>query len=204
MNVVFKVFSLFIMLFFNIDNCFADTDNKYLNFFEPPDMVMAKISPAGESIVAIRYKNQHQQVTLINAVSKKESLLLDLQGIYKESASISQLAWIDEQHIAAQLVVTKKGIEDLLDTKTARRLLIIKKPEASQKTEIYSVRTKGWLVNPLSEQQGIFLYAKSSLYSKVYQLNVNKLAREGKKLNKLSKVDGGQLKASNEVKSISG
>jgi dipeptidyl aminopeptidase/acylaminoacyl peptidase len=169
-----------------------------------PNMVIAKISPDGRFIVALKYQETQQQLTLINAVTREEILLLDLQGVYKKNASVSKLSWIDEQHIAVQLAVTKKGIEDLLDTKSSKRLLIIKKPENKQNPQILSVRTKGWLVHPLPSEQGVLLYAKSGLYSKVYKINVNALALEEERLNKLSKVDGGQFKTSNEVKRIAG
>jgi dipeptidyl aminopeptidase/acylaminoacyl peptidase len=175
-----------------------------LDFFAMPDMVIAKISPDGKSIVALKYQKTQQQLILIDAVTKEEILLLDLQGVYKENASVSKLLWIDDQHIAVQLAVTRKGIEDLLDTKSSQRLLIIKKTENKQPPKIFSVRTKGWLVHPLPAERGVFLYAKSGLYSKVYKISVNALAIEGKKLNKLSKVDGGQFKTSNEVKRTSG
>ncbi|MDP7592981.1 MAG: prolyl oligopeptidase family serine peptidase [Litorilituus sp.] len=174
-------------------------------FFSMPDMTMAKISPEGKSIATIRHQNNKQQITVIDSNTFAEITLIDLAGLFKEKASISELVWIDEHHIAAQLVEVKKGVENLLNTKKSSRLLVIKKPSNTQeKVAVYSVRTKGWLVHPLQEEQGKFLYAKSSIYSKVYKIDVNKLAIEGKKLNKLSKIDGGQFKKSNQVAEING
>ena len=206
LSITLKIIANFILIYLLIvQPCQAIPLANEVNFFTEPDMVMAKISPNGHSIVTIRYQeDQQQNLTLINTDTFSKSVLLDLKEVYKKSASISKLVWIDEQHIAAQLVETKKGIEDLLDTKSSRRLIIIKIPTNNQKAKVFSVRNKGWLVDGLSRENGVFLYAKSGLYSKVYKINVNKLAIEGKKLNKLSKVDGGQFKASNEVKSIAG
>lgn len=174
------------------------------DFFALPDMVTAKVSPDGHNIAAIRYRNEHQQISLIDTKTQKERLLLAVTDKYKEGTSISRIVWLDSQHVAAQLVEVKKGIEELVDTQSSRRLIIVKIPSEQQKIKIYSVRTKGWLVNPLPSEPGVFLYAKSSLYSKVYKVNIAKLAFEGKKLNKLSKIDGGQFKSSNEVTSITG
>lgn len=168
-------------------------------------MTMAKISPDGNAIATIRYQEDSQQITVIDAETLAETVLINLAGFFKGEASISEFVWIDNQHIAAQLVEVKKGVESLLNTKKSSRLLVIKKPASDQdKIKVYSVRTKGWLVHPLQAEQGKFLYAKSSLYSRVYKIDVKKLAFEGKKLNKLSKVDGGQFKKSNQVAEIKG
>jgi dipeptidyl aminopeptidase/acylaminoacyl peptidase len=202
LKITIKVVCLCLVAFISI--CYAENDKENLEFFSMPDMTMAKISPNGQFIATIRFQKDKQKVTLINTDTLAESLLLNLDGFFKEKATISQIIWIDDQHIAAQLVEVKKGIEDLLNTKKSQRLLVIKIPSLNKKAKVYSVRTKGWLVHPMQEEAGTFLYAKSSIYSKVYKINVNKLAVVGKKLNKLSKIDGGQFKRSNEVSDIYG
>ena len=195
-----------VLLFFVCCSCNLATEIKNVSpFFSMPDMTMAKISPNGSSIATIRYQEESQEITIIDTNTLAETVLINLAGFFKGEASISEFVWIDDQHIAAQLVEVKKGVESLLNTKKSSRLLVIKKPVTQQdKIKVYSVRTKGWLVHPLQAEQGKFLYAKSSLYSKVYKINVKKLALEGKKLNKLSKVDGGQFKKSNQVAEIKG
>ena len=183
----------------------ANEDLLAAKFFNMPHITMAKISPNGNFITAIRYDNTQQKIVLINTKTLNETLLMDMKGVFKENSSISKLAWIDNDHVAAQLIEVKKGVEDLLNTKNVRRLIIIKKPNKRLETvKIYSMKTKGWLVHPLPFENDNFLYAKSSLYSKVYKINVEQLAVEGKKINKLSKVDGGQFKKSNEVAKITG
>jgi len=208
MNLIIK--KVFILGLFSLFSLFISTSNAAEDklaeaFFSMPDMTMAKVSPNGKHIAAIRYQGKKQNIVLIDSSNLAETLLVDLSGVFKKKSTISELVWIDNQHIAAQLVEVKKGVEELLDTKQSRRLLVIKTPNANTpKTQIYSVRTNGWLVHPLPLEQGTFLYAKSSIYSKVYKLNVNKLAIEGKRLGKLSKIDGGQFKKSNEVAEITG
>jgi len=205
-NMLFKKAFSTVFIFFLC--CFSSSAVEIKSaspFFSMPDMTMAKISPDGSSIATIRYQEESQQITVIDTETLAETVLINLAGFFKGEASISEFVWIDDQHIAAQLVEVKKGVESLLNTKKSSRLLVLKKPSSNQeKIKVYSVRTKGWLVHPLQAEQGKFLYAKSSLYSKVYKINVNKLALEGKKLNKLSKVDGGQFKKSNQVAEIKG
>jgi len=174
-------------------------------FFKMPYMATAKLSPNGKFIAAIRYQNTQQKIVLINTETLNESLLMDMKGAFKKNSSISELVWIDNQYIAAQLIEVKKGIENLLNTKNVRRLLIIKRPvDSLGSTQIYSIKSNGWLVHPLPEEKNTLLYAKSGLYSKVYKIKVDLLAIEGKKLNKLSKIDGGQFIKSNEVVKITG
>ena len=174
-------------------------------FFAKPDMTTAKLSPNGKFVATIRYHQDKQRVMLFDVAAKSEQLWLDLSEFSDKESSVRRLVWIDNDHLAAQFYEKRKGQEDLLDSKTASRLLIFKRPaDANAKPAIYTVRTPGTLVHSLPEQKGQFLYAKMGIYSKVYRLNVAKLARNGKKLSKLQKVDGGQFRKSNEVAKVSG
>ena len=174
-------------------------------FFSLPKMTLAKVSPDGLFVVTISRRDEKQVITLVDTNTRKESLLLDLEAFSSQKGSISQLEWIDNKHIAAQFTAVKKGIDELIESKKAHSLLVLARPEQIGKlAKVYSIRTNGWLVHPLSDEANNFLYAKSGLYSKVYKIDVTKLALHGLRLNKLSKVDGGQFKKSNEVKRVEG
>lgn len=175
------------------------------DFFQRPSLVMAKVSPKGQHIARVEFHDQKQRLSVQNITTDKVTELVDIEQLSdNDKASLQRVVWLDEQHIAVQLVESKKGIEDLLDTKTVRKLLIVKLPQQNQAPIIYSVRTKGWLVNPLSKQAGTFLYAKSGIYSKVYKIAINKLAPYKKRLGKLDRIDGGQFKKSSQVADVTG
>ncbi len=183
----------------------ANTTLSAQDFFTYPDMVLAKINPKGNLIASIRYKNEQQILTLINRETNTERTLIDVKDYAKNNASIKRLVWIDDTNIAVQFVEIKKGLEDLLDTKAVSRLLIVAvSPRNVATTKIYSVRTQGWLVDPLQDEAFKFYYAKSGIYSKVYKLDVRKLLPDKKKVSKLTKIDGGQFKKANQVIEISG
>ena len=55
--------------------------------------------------------------------------------------------------------MTKKGVEDLLDTRRRQFLLSIELPINDIPLVIKSVRTPGWLVNSLPAEADAFLYA---------------------------------------------
>ena len=168
-------------------------------------MVLAKINPNAELIAAIRFEKEQQKLTLINSNALAEQTLLDVTQYAKNKGSIKQLIWIDNQNIAVQFVEVKKGLEDLLDTKLASRLLIINIPiKQPLKVKIYSVRTRGWLVDPLIKEPNFFYYAKSGLYSRVYKIDVRKLLLDKAKINKLTKIDGGQFKKTNQIIDVKG
>lgn len=173
-------------------------------FFTAPNMVMAKISPNGETIAVLNLVDKKQQLVAVDTKTNIQTELIDLKSLNKGKSSIASLIWLDDDHIAAQLVENKKGIENLLNTKTSRRLIIVKKAKDNTLAKIYTVKTNGWIVHALPKNKNEFLYAKSGIYSKVYSLKINELNEEGKKLNKLSRVDGGQFKKSNEVAEIDG
>ncbi|WNC67678.1 prolyl oligopeptidase family serine peptidase [Thalassotalea nanhaiensis] len=179
----------------------ASIDTKL--FFQHPDMLQAQISPNGENIAALRFINDTQNIVLIDSDTKQQTLWLNLAEFSKFEAKISNIAWIDDNHLAAQFIEIKKGVAGLLDTKSVQRLLILQRPDNEQ-VNVFSVKTKGSLIHPLPERANEFLYAKSGLSSKVYTLKIDKLALHGKKLSKLHKVDGGQFKKSNEVVSLKG
>lgn len=182
-------------------NAFAGVDTHL--FFQRPDMSLAKISPNGKQIAALRSLNNSQKIVLIDSKTKQQTPWLDLTELSQSESKISNIAWLDDEHLAAQFVEIKKGVEGLLDTKAVQRLLILQQPKNEQ-VKVFSVKTKGSLIHPLPGQVNEFLYAKSGLSSKVYTLKIDKLGIHGKKLSKLHKVDGGQFKKSNEVVSIKG
>lgn len=174
-------------------------------FFKDSDMLGAQISPAGAQVVAIRYTANGPNVTLFDSESLSESILLDVNEFTPKDASIRALRWIDDKHVAAQFIEIKEGIKDLLDTRQKRYLLIIKiSDDISKPHTVLSVRTDGWMINPLPREKGMLLYAKTGLYSKVYKIDVTKLLPHKKKINKLTRIDGGQFKKANEVVSLEG
>lgn len=174
-------------------------------FFSPPDMVTAALSPNGEKIVAIRVSDGVQKLVLINALSGKEITLLDAKQYTDNEASIHQLAWIDNRYLAVQFSKIRDGIEDLLDTQVTKRLLVVDTSNSIDDPQhVLSVRTNGGLVHPLRDTNNQILYAKSGIYSKVYRIDVSKLASDKKILGKIDKVDGGQFTQSNEVRSVEG
>lgn len=174
-------------------------------FFQDSDMLSAQVSPSGTKIVTIRYTEKGPKVTLFDSQSLSETTLLDVNEFTPKDASIRALRWIDDNHVAAQFLEVKEGVKDLLDTRQKRYLLVIKISEKSNKPHtVLSVRTDGWMINPLPNEIGKFLFAKAGLYSKVYKIDVTKLLPHKKKINKLTKIDGGQFKKDNEVVSLEG
>ena len=172
-------------------------------FFKSPDLSTASISPDGKNVALIKNAGT-QRLVLTNSQSGKETLLINVSEFSDKEASISRLAWLDNQYLAAQLTEIKKGVRDLLDTKTARKVLVIKIPNRESAMQVLSVRTSGRLVSALPDQADAFLYAKSGSYSKVYRIKPSELLPYQQKLSKLIKVDNGQFKKTNEIASIQG
>ena len=122
---------------------------------------MAKVSPKGQHIARVEFHDQKQRLSVQNITTDKMTELVDIEQLSdNDKASLQRVVWLDEQHIAVQLVESKKGIEDLLDTKTVRKLLIVKLPQQNQAPIIYSVRTKGWLVNRYQSKWVLFCMQK--------------------------------------------
>ncbi len=171
-------------------------------FFSHPDTVNMVLSPSGDFIVSLHIQEDQQQLRLTTVGDGSQRNLLNTADYSDKETSIQAAAWIDNRYLAVQLSEARTGIEDLLDTKVARKLLVLDTQDDS--TPVLRVRTKGWLVHALRTEEGAFLYAKSGAYSKIFRTEVNKLSPDGKKLGKLDKIDGGQFKKSNQVSSVQG
>jgi dipeptidyl aminopeptidase/acylaminoacyl peptidase len=175
------------------------------DFFSNPAMTSAHLSPDGKKVASLSFIGENQKLELLDIHSGQKSTLLDVTKFSPQDASLRGISWIDNQYIAAQFFQNKKGVGDLLDTKASYHLLVIKLPTTpSMEAEVFSIRTKGWLVDPLISEEGYFLYAKAGIYSKIYRINAAKLNKHKQKLNKLVKKDGGQFKKKNEVISVDG
>lgn len=165
-------------------------------------VIRADISPDGSKVLLLkRYKEEQLQVEMLDVASGKRRVLLDTQNFTKFKSDIGKLTWIDNDHVAIEYSEDKGGLEELLSDDNVAHLLIV---AIKSKLTIKSVRTKGYLVDPLPQEAGVFLYAKPGLYSKIYKLDVKKLAKFGKRLNKLQRIDGGQFVKSREIATIEG
>ncbi|TQV87810.1 alpha/beta hydrolase family protein [Aliikangiella coralliicola] len=174
-------------------------------FFSKHGTFSASLSPDGKQVALIENSSEGQKLYTKSSASGKRIDLLNLADFTENNAQIRKQVWIDNKRIAVQFTEIKKGVKTLLDTKGTSYLLIVEVPQkAGQTAVIKSVRTKGWLIDPLANEEDKFLYAKSGIYSKVYQIKPSQLSPHKKKLNKLMRKDGGQFVKKNERASVSG
>lgn len=175
------------------------------SFFSAQEFLSVKISPDGKNVVSIVNRDDTQKLVIKDSQSNTEKYWIDATDLSQGDSTIRGAQWIDKQHIAIQFSEVKKGIKDLLDTQRNLYLLILRVPEKrGGDLVVLSVRTRGWLIDPLPSQNNVFLYAKSGPYSKIYKLKVSELSEHKEKLHKLMKVDGGQFVKANEVASVTG
>ncbi len=174
-------------------------------FFDYPDVSSVSLSPAGERIATISFREGNQRLSVTNIATGATQTLLDLAEFSEDEAVASAVEWIDETQIAVQYTEIRKGVARLVDTRLISYLLIAqlsRSPDSNAR--LLRVRTKGRLVNALPGEPNAFLYAKSGVTSHVYKLNTDKLSEVGARLGKLDKVDGGQFIAANRIASVKG
>ncbi|QBY05619.1 S9 family peptidase [Thalassotalea sp. HSM 43] len=176
------------------------------DFFAAPHLLAAKLNPTGDKVALLKQENEQHIVYVLDVNSDQETVFVNLDQYAFEEFNINEFGWVDDAHLAVQFTQKQKGIEQLIDSKRKQRLIIAKLPEDStQQAKILQVKTKGIMVHLLPKQPGVFLYSKPGINSKVYKVDVNKLDVFGqKKKSKLAKIDGGQFKKRNVVKSIKG
>lgn len=173
-------------------------------FFSEPGLTTAALSPDGQRVAAITSRDEQPAIVVVDVASGRQQHLVDHLALSAEEASLHSLAWIDAETVAAQLVELRRGVENLLDTRSTRRLVLITLPSDGSAPRVASVRTSGVLVAALPGVAGEFLYARSGRTSRVYRLSVDKLAADGEKLGKLTRIDGGQFVSSNAVAQVEG
>ncbi|WMS86066.1 alpha/beta hydrolase family protein [Pleionea litopenaei] len=194
---------LILILFLLVNTPPAFSTMSVDKFFTAPQLLTATVSPNGDLLAILELVDDKQVIYLQDTNTQKKVKWISIDEITEEEAAISRLVWLDNQHLAANLFEIKEGVKDLIDTKGEQSLLILKTPNKGN-VKIYSVRSKGELVDSLPNTPNEFLYAKTGIQSKVYQLKINKLLEHGKRANKLTRVDGGQFVKSNEHTSIDG
>lgn len=175
-------------------------------FHAVPALVLTALSPTGKSIATVENSAEAdtQTLKLFIPTTGELRVLLDLSTVTEHEASIRSIAWIDDRRIAVQFFETRRGVKNLVNTRGKQFLFILELSKDGLPTKTLKVRTAGWLLDGLSKQKNVFLYATSGLYSKVYQISASSLSEHGKKPGKLTKIDGGQFTRRNEVASIEG
>ncbi|GAB2191976.1 S9 family peptidase [Sessilibacter sp. MAH1] len=182
------------------------------NFFPEKGLATVEMSPSGKWLALLSFSGEEQEIA-IKSIDLKESIkLLDTKTFDTQDSTISDLFWLDDDHLAVQYTLIREGTYRLNDTKVKFELLIVKIPKNNAKLiatdsknlEVKSVRSSGRLVNPLVEEPGVFLFSKPGASSKIYRLEIDKLNNYGEPLNKLTRIDGGQFVPANEVISASG
>lgn len=172
------------------------------DFFGYPSTLSVSINPSGSQLAFINLDTGSARILLGTPQTTSTTIAFDTEQYTEKNSTIGSITWLDDQYLAIQFTEVKEGITDLLDTKINKRLLILDTLDLSAPPK--SVRTTGWLAHPLPSQKGVFLYGRSRAYSKLYRIEVSKLAADTQKLGKLDKIDGGQFIKSNETQSISG
>lgn len=182
----------------------AGTPLTSTDFFTQPWTTSAKLSPDGTKVASIVNEGGGQKLNLISAGSRASNTLVDIKEFTTKDAKIHNVAWIDNEYLAAQFSEMNRGVPDLLDTRQRYYIIVLKLTADNKAPEVYSIKTKGWLVDPLPNEKDIFLYAKSGIYSKIYKLEASRLNRYKAAFNKLARTDGGQFIAANEIASVKG
>lgn len=196
--------SLVLLTFFLCHWVNAEAPLTSADFFSPLAITSAVLSPDGSRVAALVKEEGGQQLKLINPRRQSNNTLIDLTAFGGKDTEIRRIAWIDNTYLAAQFSEVNRGVADLLDTRQRNYIIVLKILPGLEQPEIYSIKTKGWLVEPLPEEDDTFLYAKSSIYSKVYRIKASALNRHNAPFSKLTKMDGGQFVAANEVAKVDG
>ncbi|MCE2030015.1 alpha/beta hydrolase family protein [Sessilibacter corallicola] len=205
-----KVLFLFVSILISVHSASAlEADD----FFNGGGLSTAVMNPNGQWVALLSFDNKHQRIEIKSTDLSQSLTLLDTKTFTDhEKSTISSMLWLDDNHLAVQYSLYREGIHQLKDTKVRHDLLIINIPQDNGKLlqtpfeelDIKSVRTSGRLVNPLEETAGEFLYAKNGSTSKIYRLKISLLNNYNQKLNKLTRIDGGQFTKANEIASING
>lgn len=196
--------TLLLLLVFSSTFLYANPPLTSEDFFIQPWITSATLSPDGKKVASIVNENGNQKLKLFRSGDRVSRTLIDIKEFTTKDTQIHNIAWIDDQYLAAQFSKMNRGVPNLLDTRQRYYIIVLKLLPGKTAPEVYTIKTKGWLVDPLPDEKDTFLYAKSGVYSKIYKIHASHLSRYKAAFNKLAKTDGGQFIAANEVASVKG
>lgn len=175
-------------------------------FFQDSALSHVRLSPDGSRQAMVIEDEDGFTLSVRDSATGQERRILDSKKLLeRDIKGVLDIGWIDNGHLALVLVEDRAAIADLIETKSQRHTYFIdvKKPPQSR-DEIVSIKTSGWLVHTLPQQDGKFLYAKSGINSRIYRIDANALHPMGRKLSKTDRPDGGQFSLDNVVAEIEG
>lgn len=194
--------AVLIVLIFVVPNSIANTLLEPL-FAQKPSMVL-RLSPNGETYLVASMAKDNNKISAYKSSTQSLTNVVDLAKIFDENTLLSDIQWLDNQHVAAVLI-DKAEVETALYERNAQTRLIIANVNApADKPLIYEVTTPGELIEAAPSEDGVFYFARNSRKSKVYRIEIAKLLKVGQKRNKLTRVDGGQFIAKNVVAQAEG
>ncbi len=173
------------------------------DFFRGVQTSDAAISPNGARIVVAENVNGHARIRLFENGANR--LVLDAkEQLEVDESYVRSVQWIDNRHVAFGVSEQREAIAELIDTKISTKLYVADVDDSHARVPIYEVKTSGYLIHPLPEENHTFLYSKSGSFSRVYKLDVTNLNMLGAKMTRRTLVDGGQFTGANVVASYEG
>lgn len=189
----------FICLLALLFNLPIAAEYKASDFFDNSGIYLVDLNPSGTKVIFTELKDDNEFLVWLDTNTMKKNILFEVSELSKE-VSVRDIRWIDDRHILVKFLEKRKGVLDLLETKTTYRLLIFKLPtELDGQIKIYTIQTKGYVVDTLPETENKILFAKSNNESSIYEIDVNKLNTYKAKITKKQRIDGGQFSHRNRV-----
>jgi len=182
-------------------------DDTALSFFKHYQATGATISPNGKLVALGEQIDGHAIVSILpTSGSEKEDVFRGSDLLQSERSYVLGMQWVDDRFLAIVVTESRQAIAELIDTKNSRHAYIVDTHarETGLPHIIYTVKTRGTLVNALSGREGEFLFSKNGNVSRLFRIKVEKLNPLGAKLNKRTLVDGGQFTMANEVAKFDG
>ncbi len=174
-------------------------------YFQSFGALTAELSPSGAQVAIIEQSNGSNVLSIFDAQKRQKKPVLDTLAFAGEKAYLHSIYWVDDTFIAARFSEQKKGIKEFIDTKRYYSTILINTQASTlAKPSVIKIKTPGWLVDPLYQEEGQFLFSKQGAYSKIYRLSIDKLSQGGAESSKLRKIDGGQFTKKNEIIALKG
>ena len=176
------------------------------DFFENDSIGRIGISPDGHRYYSVKETDSNFIVKVHNIGDGTQRVVFDFKQLFDSAKStLASVFWVDSRYIGVNFVEDGNAIADLENTKYRYQMYFVDIDNIPQsKSDLYTIRTSGRVINSLPNEAGKFLYSKRGIVSRVYKIDVEKLHKLEVKLDKSQRIDGGQFHISNITAKIDG
>ncbi|NVK11136.1 MAG: S9 family peptidase [Gammaproteobacteria bacterium] len=174
-------------------------------YFADASVETIGLSPNGQFVALVR-KTDHGTTLVIEDLDNNTVSAQSLNAIWQsEIAGISDLYWIDNEHVILGAVHKSQGIPNIIETQYRANYFVFDRlTHGSDTPNIKTIRTDAMLVSPMQNIPRTILMSTSQGATQLYHIDVDLLDDYDARPSKFRRPDGEQFTSPNRISDFEG